>query len=126
MGDFREFKVDTYGDRNLVYAVLAHAEGLGYERLEINGDYDYGVVFKGHGKFLTVNHEVNNVDETLSLDEFFSLTKDDVVEKTELFDCNFQWHSADGLGYGKESGKLTQEKVGRILYILKQDNDNEK
>lgn len=80
---FKEFKVDTFGNSSLVDAVLEHAKRLGYKRFKYNGDYDYGVVFYEHGEFLTVNHEVDNVNEELSLDEFFSLTKDDVVEKTE-------------------------------------------
>lgn len=114
MKKFKEFEVKTHSVKQLSKALVNHAQMLGYKFDCDWGDYNF-IRLRSDGHYYLSSCE--DIEEFMSLDEFFKLTPEDVIVEPERYSCRFSFHSNVS-----EDHFLTQDQIERIKDIMNEVN----
>ena len=111
MKKYREFKVETHSIKSLSKALVKHAKHIGYKHDGDNDDYPW-FWCGAQGDCALCNTAEDEI--ILSLDEFFKLTKEDVIVEPERFACEFSY----GVKGVCMEPMLTQDQIDRIKEVM--------
>ena len=113
MKKYREFKVETHSIKSLSKALVKHAKHIGYKHDGDNDDYPW-FWCGAQGDCALCNTAEDEI--ILSLDEFFKLTKEDVIVEPERFECELA--QKIGLNCKTTRVDLTQDQINRIFEVM--------
>ena len=114
MKKFREFEVKTHGIKSLEKALVKHAKYLGYKFDNDWDKYTYFRLGKDGGCWFSSPFK----DKELTLDEFFALTPEDVIDEPERFNVEFVLYDHHGRIKDTSNIDLTQDQINRICGVM--------
>ena len=133
MAKFKCYLVDTYQSIGLLKELVHHAEYLGYENVKkpfqyyqslMSADSQQWFILDALGNWRICNKrdpsKKNLIDHLTSLDDFFNLTPEDVIDEIELFGTRFTIKTELGQLKSEYNYKLTESQINRIVEIIKE------
>ena len=113
MKTFKEFMVETHGIKSLSKALVKLAEHIGYNHDGDNNNYSW--FWCGtYGDCALCDTAGDEM--TLSIYDFFRLTKEDVIVEPERFECELA--QKIGLNCKTTRVDLTQDQINRIFEVM--------